>query len=591
MPFSLMNAPAAFQRFVNTIFADMIDICVVVYLDDILIYSIDLDHHVQHVKEVFWRLRVNRLFCAPDKCEWHTESVEYLGYRLSPAGLTMSPDKVATVVEWPEPRKVKDIQSFLGFANFYRRFIHNYSDLVIPLTRLTRKNAPWNFDDACCRAFSALKNTFTAAPILTHWIPDVPIIVETDASDYTIAGILSLLCPDDQVRLVALYSRTLSAPELNYDMHDKELLAIFEAFRSWRHYLEGSAAPVDVVTDHKNLEYFTTTKMLTRRQARWSEYLHQFNLIIRFRPGKLGAKPDTLTRRWDVYPKEGDKDYARVNPHNFRPVFTQEQLASSLRASTLAAPVLRAAVIMDIESLNKDILSALPADPFASELLANTLSPRWTSDAEGYLRCDGRIYIPEANNLRLRVLRYFHDHPLSGHFSQNRTLELINREYTWPSIRAFIQDYVKSCTTCAGAKTPRHKPYGTLKQLPIPERPWDSISMDFIEPLPSSSGYTAILVIIDCLSKQAIFTPTHDTITSPELAKLFLLHVFSKHGVPSHVTSDRGSEFVSHFFHSLGKALDMRLHFTSGYHPEGDGQTERTNTAAISKILGPISSL
>jgi hypothetical protein len=233
---------------------------------------------------------------------------------------------------------------------------------------------------------------------------------------------------------------------------------------------------------------------------------------------------------------------------------------------------------MDIESLNKDILSALPADPFASELLANTLSPRWTSDAEGYLCCDGRtVYVPEANNLRLHILRYFHDHPLSGHFGQNRTLELIRREYTWPSIRAFIQDYVKSCTTCVRAKTPCHKPYGTLKQLPIPECPWDSISMDFIEQFPSSSGYTAILVIIDRLSKQAIFTPTHDTITSPELAKLFLLNVFSKHGVPSHITSDRGSEFVSHFFRSLGKALNMRLHFTSGYHPEGDGQTERAN--------------
>jgi hypothetical protein len=150
---------------------------------------------------------------------------------------------------------------------------------------------------------------------------------------------------------------------------------------------------------------------------------------------------------------------------------------------------------MDIESLNKDILSALPTDPFASKLLTNTLSPRWTSDANGYLCCDGCIYVPEANDLHLCVLRYFHDYPLSGHFGQNHTLELIRREYTWPSIRTFIQDYVKSCTTCTRAKTPCHKPYGTLKQLPIPERPWDSISMDFIEQPPSSSGYTAILAI------------------------------------------------------------------------------------------------
>ncbi|KIN99009.1 hypothetical protein M404DRAFT_156300 [Pisolithus tinctorius Marx 270] len=183
--------------------------------------------------------------------------------------------------------------------------------------------------------------------------------------------------------------------------------------------------------------------------------------------------------------------------------------------------------------------------------------PQWSVDDTGFLRLDGRIYVLDSNNLHLRVLRLKHDHPLSGHFGQNRTLELIQ--------------------PCARAKVPHHRPYGLLKQLPVPEKPWNSISMDFIEQLPASTGFTAILVVVDWLSKQAIFIPTHNTITAPELTKLFLLHVFSKHGVPAHVTSDRGSEFVSHFFWSLGKALDMRLHFTSGYHPEGDGQTERTN--------------
>jgi hypothetical protein len=195
---------------------------------------------------------------------------------------------------------------------------------------------------------------------------------------------------------------------------------------------------------------------------------------------------------------------------------------------------------------------------------------RWTMDDSGFLHCDNHIYVPESNDLRLCVLQNTHDHPLSGHFSQNHTLELIWHKYTWPGIHTYIKDYVKSCTTCARAKVPRHKPFRLLKQLPIPERPWNSISMDFIKQLLDSSGYTAILIIIDHLSKQAIFIPTHNTITSLDLARLFLLHVFSKHGIPSHVTSDQGTEFVSHFFHSLGKALDMILHFTSGYHPEGD---------------------
>ena len=156
-------------------------------------------------------------------------------------------------------------------------------------------------------------------------------------------------------------------------------------------------------------------------------------------------------------------------------------------------------------------------------------------------------------------------------------LDLIRREYVWPNMRRFIQDYVKSCTVCARSKSTHHKPYGILQQLPIPEKPWNSLSMDFIEHLPSSAGFTSILVIVDRFSKQAIFIPTYDTISAPDLAQLFVTHVFSKHGVPSHVTSDRGSEFVSHFFRSLGKALNIRLHFTSGYHPEADGQTERTN--------------
>jgi hypothetical protein len=242
----------------------------------------------------------------------------------------MSSEKIQAILDWPEPRKVKDIQSFLGFANFYHHFIYNYSDIIVPLTRLTRKDVTWNFSEECRKSFKALKNAFTSAPLLMHWMPDVPIVVETDASNYAIAGILSIVCLDSELRPVAFYSRTLSAPELNYDTHNKELLAIYEAFWTWRHYLEGSSEPIDVITDHKNLEYFATTKLLSRHQARWSEFLHQFNLLIRFRPGKLGAKPDSLTRCWDVYPKEGDKDYARVNPHNFRPVFTSEQLTLSL---------------------------------------------------------------------------------------------------------------------------------------------------------------------------------------------------------------------------------------------------------------------
>ena len=576
MPFGLTNTPAAFQRFVNTIFADMLGVCVIVYLNDILIYSEDMESHQKHVREVLRQLQLHKLCAKPEKCEFHLDSVEYLGYCLSPEGLMMSLDKITTIADWLEPRKVKDIQSFLGFANFYRWFIFNYSNIMVPLTWLTWKDAPWNFSEECRRFFNTLKHAFTTVPILTHFILDTPITVETDASDYTVTSILSITCTDGELCPVTFYSRTLTALELNYDTHDKELLAIFEAFWTWRHYLEGSMTPVDVVMDHKNLEYFSTSKVLTRQQAQWSEFLSSFNLVIRFHPGKLSAKPDALTRQWDVYPKEGDSGYAWVNPQNLWPVFTQEQLANSLQATYLEFLVLRAVTIMDIKTLHSDILTALPSDPIAQAHVSDTAESRWSVDESGFLRLDQCIYVLDIEDLCLRVLRNKHDHPISGHYGQNQTMDLIRHEYTWPGIQTMVKDYVQSCTTCARSKALHHHPYGLLKQLPIPEKPWNSISMDFIEQLPLSSSFTAILVVVDWLSKQSIFIPTHNTITSPELAKLFLLHVFSKHGVPAHVTSD-WAEFMSHFFWSLRKALDMHLHFTSGYHPEGDGQTERAN--------------
>src|SRR5882672_5848896 len=430
-------------------------------------------------------------------------SCEYLRYMLSPEGLTMAPYKVQIIQDWPEPWKVKDVQSFLSFANFYHCFIYGYLKITVPLMHLTHKGTTWHFSDEYPSAFEALKKAFTTALVLTHWIPDTQITVETDASDYALAAVLSITTPNGELHPIAFHSRTFSAPELNYDVHDKELLAIFEAFKQWHHYLEGSGLLIDVVTDHRNLQYFSTTKILTHQQARWSEYLSGFNLIIHFHPGKLGTKPDALTRRWDVYLKEGNSDYASVNPQNFRPVFTSEQLASSLRATTLSIPVLRGSLIMDAERLHSDIWSQLRDYPISAEHLNTQSDPTWTLDPDGLLRHSGRIYVPDSGNLRLRVLQYSHDHPLAGHFGQTKTLHQVRMHYYWSGLPNYVKDYCKSCTTCSRAKPVCHKPYGLLKQLPIPEKPWNSISMDFIEKLPQSSGYTSILVIVDRLSKQS----------------------------------------------------------------------------------------
>ena len=204
-----------------------------IYLDNILIYSNNMSEHYWHVKEVLKYLRKAGLYAKAEKHEFHSESAEYLEYILSPSGLTMSDNKVKIIQDWPEPKKVKNIQSFLGFANFYCWFIFNYLDIVIPLTCLTQKDIPWKFDSFCQDAFNSLKKTFIFTSILTYWIPDAQLIVETDASDYALAAILSIVNIDNEVHPVAFHSHTFTAAKLNYDIYDKELFAIFEAFKIW----------------------------------------------------------------------------------------------------------------------------------------------------------------------------------------------------------------------------------------------------------------------------------------------------------------------------------------------------------------------
>jgi RNase H-like domain found in reverse transcriptase len=177
------------------------------------------------------------------------------------------------------------------------------------LTRLTWKNIPWNFDESCKLAFLTLKQAFISAPVLTHYKSGCPLVIKTDASDYALAAILSQVESNGEIYLVIYLSQTFSDTELNYDTHDKELMVIYEVFKAWRHYLEGTEVPIDVVTDHKNLEYFCTTQILSRRQARWSTFLSRFNMVIRFCPGRLGTKPDALTRQPDLYSKGEGKPY------------------------------------------------------------------------------------------------------------------------------------------------------------------------------------------------------------------------------------------------------------------------------------------
>ena len=323
MPFGLANAPATFQNYIHKALGGLLDSVCVVYLDDILIYSKDEESHVRHVREVLKRLREWSLYAKVSKCAFHTTKIDFLGFIVTTEGVVMDPERVRAIKEWDEPGSFRAIQVFLGFANFYRRFIENYSKIAGPLNQLLAgyqndKRKKFSWPPEAISAFKSLQDAFTHAPVLVHFVPGLPIMVITDASNFAFAGIL--LQPhgpwteaDDDTqkhwRPVAFFSKKFAGPEVRYDTHDKELMAIWASFKHWRHYLEGASHTIRVLTDHNNLRYFMTTKSLTPRQARWAEALSAFDFEIEFKKGTSNPA-DGLSRRPDY---EGSETKDGVN--------------------------------------------------------------------------------------------------------------------------------------------------------------------------------------------------------------------------------------------------------------------------------------
>jgi hypothetical protein len=299
MGFGPTNCPAHFQAIMNQLFRSMIGTSVEMYLDDIVVYSQNLEEHWVHVKQVLQTLRENKLYCKKEKCHFGSNSISFLGYIISSKGVSMDPKKIASIETWPAPATLKQLQEFLGFANFYRRFIPNFSPVTKPPTSLLKKDVTFTWTTIQQAAFANLKLQFTSASMLMHPDDSKPFYVETDASDFGIGGVISQLNHEQLLQPIAFYSRQLNSAERNYTIYDKELLAVYAMFQEWRHFLQGGAHPVTVYSDHKNLEFFMTSQKLTRRQARWSLYLNEFSFFIVHRPGHLNTQADLLSRRPD----------------------------------------------------------------------------------------------------------------------------------------------------------------------------------------------------------------------------------------------------------------------------------------------------
>jgi transposase InsO family protein len=537
MPMGLTNAPATCQQMINDVLRDLLDVTVIAYIDDIVIYTKgSREQHAKDVSAVFERLSKTTFKTAPHKCEFFKKEIEFLGFLIGTDGIKIDPKKTTSIVEWPIPKTVKDVQAFLGLANYNRKFVKDYSRIATPLTNLTKKDQQFGWKPEHQQAFDKLKQACCSAPTLAMFDGTKPIQIETDASDRAIGACLTQE-REGKRHPIAYFSRKMTPAEQNYEIYDKELLAIVAALRHWRVYCEG-APKLTIYSDHKNLTYFTTTKELTRRQARWSELLGEYKFEITYTPGKENGRADALSRRSDYM--EGH------TPQSHR--------------------ILR---------VNRD--GSLSANPQEFNAVLRILRD---NDEEFPLE-HGKYQVPP--DKEQQCIQDHHDDPTHGHPGIAKTVALIRHKFAFPAMRTKVTQYIKKCEPCQRNKASRHAKYGNLQFTPPAEQPWNEVTMDFITGLPESRDgsndvlYDTILVMVDRLTKYAHFVPCKATISAQKLGFLVLDRLIRYQGLPRKFVTDRDKLFTSGYWQTLVTQMGIDHKLSTAFHPETDGQTERSN--------------
>jgi RNase H-like domain found in reverse transcriptase/Integrase zinc binding domain/Chromo (CHRromatin Organisation MOdifier) domain len=413
------------------------------------------------------------------------------------------------------------------------------------MTELLKNDAEWNWSEEVEQSFQALKRMITSAPVLRSPDQSKPFVVTTDASGFAIGAELSQEF-EGKLQPIAFMSKKLSPAERNYPVHEQELLAVIQAIREWKCYLDGRKFKVN--TDHKSLIYLQKQPHLSSRQTRWVEFLAQFDFEMQYKSGKLNTVADALSRRSD---------------HN-----------DSLTEMNVVSKTIDS-------SLTGQLAVAQASDEFCQRVLESKLSVSEVkgglSVRDGVVYKDQRVVVPANVPLKTRILQSYHDHPLAGHVGSEKTTELVKRDFYWPKMDEEIKLYVTTCHSCQKNKPSHQLPVGLLKPLEIPNRQWSHVSMDFIGPLPKSNGYNAIAVVVDKLTKLVHLIATTTTVTAKEVALLFYDNVVRLHGVPEAIITDRDTRFTSLLWKELMKLMSIQQRMSSAFHPQSDGQTERTN--------------
>jgi transposase InsO family protein len=547
MPFGLCNAPATFERMMDTVLRGLKwNICLC-YLDDIIVYAPNFQEHQIRLRKVLRCIRGAGLTLNSNKCAFGKKKLTILGHLLDQHGIYPDPQKIAAVAKFPEPESIADVRSFLGLCSYYRRFIKNFADIAKPLHDLLRKDAKFSWFTPQKESFSTLRKLLTSGPVLGHFLPDAETRIHADASGYGIGAVL-VQVQEGQERPIAYASRSLSAAEMNYSTTEKECLAVIWAISKFRPYLFGN--PFTIVTDHHALCWLANVKDPSGRLARWSLRLQEYDIKIVYKSGRKHSDADSLSRK---------------------------PLVETVVENSDEIPFLAAITDYGKEQLKdkqlKSIIETLKrGDEYQSYQMRDGVLYKRNYDPMGQ---QWLLVIPK--QIRGDILKSLHDAPTAGHLGFAKTYDRIKRKYYWPGLYGSTRRYVSHCRECQRRKSPPQRPPGQLQPIKPPDVPFAKIGIDLLGRFPvTREGNRWIIVGTDYLTR---FTVTRALPTSEaiEIAKFIVEEIILKHGAPREMISDRGRSFLSNLVRDINQLCQTSHLLTTAYHPQTNGLTERFN--------------
>ena len=587
LPFGLTNAPATFMTLMHDVLRDHLDHSVVVYLDDILIYSKSWEKHVKDVAAVLEKLREHKLYAKISKCEFGKRKVEFLGDFVSEEGIAMDPDKVKAIVDWKPPTNLIDLRSFMGLANYYRRYILGFSQITLPLTKMLKKGAKVEMGIGKMWAFEELKKALSSAPVLAIADPNLPYRTVTDASGYATGAIL-LQNQGKGWQPIAYESRKLQPAEVRRSIYEKEMLAILHALKAWRCYVHGRT--LEVRTDHDSLKLLLSQQTVDSTRARWLQSLRDYDLSIIHQPGRVNPA-DALSRN----PSHRDPAAGKPTLGALTMIQTDIRFLDQFKAAYASDPIFSEGLPgVEVPGViggdhRSPMRPGVAGGDHRSPMRSHSLYKEgelWYKDEEGV----PKVVVPNSDNLKLLLFQEVHDSPLGSHQGAEKTAWRLKQTFVWPGMERDVREYVRSCDQCQRNKPVLRKMPSLLQPLPIPTDKWADLSMDFITKLPKNSrGHDTIYVIVDRFTKWAYIIPVDEGIDAPRAAQIFFDRVFTRHGMPKTIVTDRDTRFLFTFWQTLWSLMGTRLQMSTAYHPQTDGQTEVVNKVIVQALGAYVS--